>query len=68
MTAGPTHGMTVTTGGAQGTTGLADLLDRLIGTGVVLHGDLVISLAEVDLVEVRLRALLRSVAAEMEAP
>jgi Gas vesicle protein len=40
---------------------LVDLLDRLLGTGVVLAGDLVISLAGVDLVELRLRALLRTV-------
>jgi hypothetical protein len=40
---------------------LVDLLDRLLGTGVVLAGDVVISLAGVDLVEVRLRALVRSV-------
>jgi Gas vesicle protein len=40
---------------------LVDLLDRLLGTGVVLSGDIVISLAGVDLVEVRLRALIRTV-------
>jgi hypothetical protein len=43
---------------------LVDLLDRLLGTGVVLAGDVVISLAGVDLVEVRLRALLRTVEQE----
>lgn len=37
---------------------LVDLLDRVLGAGVVLSGDLVISLAGVDLVVVRLRALL----------
>jgi hypothetical protein len=45
-----------------------DLLDRLLGTGVVLSGDVVISLAGVDLVEVRLRALIRTVAGEEEEP
>lgn len=40
---------------------LVDLLDRLLGTGVVVAGDVVISLAGVDLVELRLRALLRTV-------
>jgi gas vesicle protein GvpA/GvpJ/GvpM family len=40
---------------------LVDLLDRLLGTGVVIAGDVVISLAGVDLVELRLRALLRTV-------
>jgi hypothetical protein len=45
---------------------LVDLLDRLLGTGVVLSGDIVISLAGVDLVEVRLRALIRTVTDEDE--
>ena len=40
---------------------LVDLLDRVIGTGVVLSGDIVISLAGVDLVMLRLRALLTTV-------
>jgi hypothetical protein len=40
---------------------LVDLLDRLLGTGIVVAGDVVISLAGVDLVEIRLRALVRSV-------
>ncbi len=44
---------------------LVDLLDRLLGEGVVLSGDLVISLAGVDLVEVHLHALITSVRAEM---
>ena len=44
---------------------LVDLLDRLLGSGVVLSGDLVISLAGVDLVQVSLRALITSVRAEM---
>ena len=47
---------------------LVDLLDRLLGTGVVLAGDVVISLAGVDLVQVRLHALVTSVRAEMAAP
>lgn len=45
---------------------LVDLLDRLLGTGVVLAGDIVISLAGVDLVEVRLQALITSVRAQAE--
>ena len=40
---------------------LVDLLDRLLGTGVVLAGDVVISLAGVDLVQVRLHALITTV-------
>lgn len=47
------------TGAAQ--ISLVDLLDRLLGTGVVLAGDLVISLAGVDLVQVRLNALITSI-------
>jgi hypothetical protein len=46
-------------------TSLVDLLDRLLGTGVVISGDLVISLAGVDLVQIRLHALIASVRAEM---
>jgi hypothetical protein len=45
---------------------LVDLLDRLLGTGVVLSGDVLISLAGVDLVEVRLRALIRTVREDEE--
>ena len=40
---------------------LVDLLDRLIGAGVVLSGDVTISLAGVDLVTVKLRALIATV-------
>lgn len=43
---------------------LVDLLDRLLGAGVVLAGDIVISLAGVDLVEVRLHALIMTVRAQ----
>ena len=44
---------------------LVDLLDRLLGSGVVISGDLVISLSGVDLVQVSLRAMITSVRAEM---
>lgn len=40
---------------------LVDLLDRLMAGGVVLTGDLTLSIAEVDLVQVGLRAIIRSV-------
>ena len=40
---------------------LVDLLDRLLATGIVLSGDVTISLAGVDLITVRLRALVSSV-------
>ena len=51
---------------AQQQIALVDLLDRLLGTGVVLSGDIVISLAGVDLVQISLRALITTVRAEME--
>jgi hypothetical protein len=44
---------------------LVDLLDRLLGTGVVLAGDVIITLAGVDLVQIRLHALITSVRADM---
>jgi hypothetical protein len=44
---------------------LVDLLDRLLGTGVVLAGDIVITLAGVDLVLISLRALITSVREDM---
>lgn len=50
---------------AVGQIALVDLLDRLLGTGVVLAGDVVISLAGVDLVQVRLHALISTVREEM---
>ncbi|WP_211189578.1 gas vesicle protein [Actinomycetospora sp. TBRC 11914] len=41
---------------------LVDILDRLLAGGVVLTGDITISLAGVDLVRVSLRALVTSIA------
>jgi hypothetical protein len=40
---------------------LVDLLDRVLAGGVVLAGDITISVADVDLVHVSLRALITSV-------
>lgn len=40
---------------------LVDLLDRLLAGGVVLTGDLTLSIANVDLVHISLRALITSV-------
>jgi hypothetical protein len=46
---------------------LVDLVDRLLAGGVVLGGDITLSIADVDLVYVSLRALITSVAtAEQE--
>ena len=47
---------------------LVDLLDRLLSTGVVLAGDITISLAGVDLVHVQLRALITSIRRDMMGP
>ena len=44
---------------------LVDLLDRLLGTGVVVAGDVVISLSGVDLVQIRLHALITTIRADM---
>ena len=40
---------------------LVDLVDRLLGSGVVITGDITLALADIDLVHVELRALLASV-------
>jgi hypothetical protein len=41
---------------------LVDLVDRLLGEGVVIAGDITLAVADVDLVYVGLRALVSSVA------
>ncbi|MFJ5811571.1 gas vesicle protein [Streptomyces sp. NBC_01426] len=43
---------------------LVDLLDRLLSGGVVLTGDIVLSIADIDLVRISLRALIVSVSSE----
>ncbi|MGI8335891.1 gas vesicle protein [Actinomadura scrupuli] len=45
---------------------LVDLLDRLLAGGVVITGDITISIADVDLVRISLRALIASIRPEME--
>jgi Gas vesicle protein len=45
---------------------LVDLVDRLLGGGVVIAGDITLSVADVDLVYVSLRALISSVATAQE--
>lgn len=40
---------------------LVDLLDRLLAGGVVVNGDLTLSIADVDLVRISLRVLITSV-------
>jgi hypothetical protein len=45
---------------------LVDLLDRLLAGGVVITGDITISIAQVDLVRISLRALIASIRPEMD--
>jgi hypothetical protein len=45
---------------------LVDLVDRLLGGGVVIVGDITLAVADVDLVYLGLRALLTSVATAEE--
>jgi Gas vesicle protein len=45
---------------------LIDLVDRLLGGGVIIAGDITLAVADVDLVYVGLRALVTSVAAAEE--
>jgi hypothetical protein len=40
---------------------LVDLIDRLLDGGVVIHGDITLAVADVDLLYVGLRALVASV-------
>jgi hypothetical protein len=40
---------------------LLDLVDRLLAGGVVIHGDITLAVADVDLIYVGLRALISSV-------
>jgi Gas vesicle protein len=47
---------------------LVDLLDRVLATGVVVSGDLVIAIAEVPLIRLSLHALLSSVNDRTPAP
>lgn len=45
---------------------LIDLVDRLLGGGVVIAGDITLAVADIDLVYVSLRALISSVATAEE--
>ncbi|MET9080319.1 gas vesicle protein [Streptomyces sp. NPDC004237] len=53
---------------AQRQVALIDLLDRLLSGGVVVTGDLVLSIADIDLVRISLRALIVSVSARNPSP
>jgi Gas vesicle protein len=58
--------MTRTTAVADRDVALIDLVDRLLGGGVVIAGDITLAVADVDLVYVGLRALVTSVATAQE--
>ena len=47
---------------------LVDLLDRVLAGGVVVTGEITLSIADVDLVVISLRALLTSVSALVQSP
>ncbi|MGC5019933.1 gas vesicle protein [Micromonospora sp. DT47] len=42
---------------------LVDLLDRVLGAGVVITGDITLAIADIDLVRISLRAVVASVGA-----
>jgi hypothetical protein len=58
--------MSTTAVSAERELALVDLVDRLLGGGVVIAGDITLSVADVDLVYVGLRALVTSVATAEE--
>lgn len=47
---------------------LVDLLDRVLARGVVVSGELTLTIADVDLVHLSLRALLSSVRPDLAGP
>ena len=53
---------------AQRDIALVDLLDRLLAGGVVIAGDLTLSIADVDLVRVQLHLLVGSVSKLLPVP
>ncbi|WP_040543340.1 gas vesicle protein [Candidatus Jettenia sp. AMX1] len=46
---------------------LCETLDRVLNTGVVIHGDITISVANIDLIYIGLKALLTSVETARQA-
>jgi hypothetical protein len=53
---------------AQQQIALVDLLDRVLAGGVVIAGDVILSIADVALVRVSLRALIVTMGADVDAP
>jgi hypothetical protein len=52
---------TLTEGGHGRSTGLVDVLDRVLDKGLVVAGDIKVSLAEVELLTIRIRLLICSI-------
>jgi hypothetical protein len=42
---------------------LLDLVDRLVGKGIVIRGDITLAIADIDLIYISLQALISSVSA-----
>jgi hypothetical protein len=51
----------LTEGHARASTGLVDVLDRVLDKGLVVAGDIKVSLAEVELLTIRIRLLICSI-------
>jgi hypothetical protein len=49
------------TGSQRGTAGLVDILDRVLDKGLVVAGDIKVSLAEVELLTIRIRLMICSI-------
>src|SRR6266566_2984854 len=52
---------TLSDGGHGRSTGLVDVLDRVLDKGLVIAGDIKVSLAEVELLTIRIRLLICSI-------
>ncbi|MER6531863.1 gas vesicle protein [Streptomyces sp. NPDC001508] len=52
--------------GRQQQVALIDLLDRLLSGGVVLSGDLVLSISDIDLVRISLRAVVVAIREQLD--
>ena len=53
-------------GSALDTTNLADILERVLDKGIVIAGDIKISIADIDLLTIKIRLLVASVDKAME--
>jgi len=49
------------TGGPRSSAGLVDVLDRILDKGLVVAGDIKVSLAEVELLTIRIRLMVCSI-------